>query len=74
LYLDWDQKYEIPESGKMVIEFVRTRETNTKDSEGKKSQSIHLEIKKIISVKPDVEEEDEDSGEALDKLKKEYEE
>lgn len=75
LYLDWDEKYEIPESGKMTIEFVRTRETNTKEG-GKKTQSVTLEIKKILSVKPDVEieEKEEDSGEALDKLKKEYEE
>lgn len=74
LYLDWDDDYELPESGTMVVKFIRTRETNTTEKSGKKTQSVSLDIKKIVSVKgdkPKMEDEEEDSGKVLDKLKEE---
>ncbi len=74
LYLDWDDDYELPESGTMVVKFIRTRETNTTEKSGKKTQSVSLDIKKIISVKgdkPKMEDEEEDSGKVLDRLKEE---
>ena len=77
LYLDWDDKYELPESGEMAVKFKKTSETNSKGKEGE-HQSVTLEIREICSVKSGKKREDEDDsedgGKALDKLKQEADE
>jgi hypothetical protein len=76
LYLDWDESYEIPASGVMTVRFVRTRETNTTEKDGKERQSVSLDVTKILSVKADKmadEEPEEDSGKVLDRYKDEVE-
>lgn len=74
VYLDWDDKYDLPPSGEMTVRFVRNSVTTTQDKKGDERQSVSLDIKAILSVKPDKEKDDdseEDSGKALDKLKEE---
>lgn len=77
LYLDWDDKYDLPESGEMTVKFEKTNETNTKDKEGNR-QSVTLKILEICCVESKKEEEEdkdesEDGGKALDKLMEEAE-
>jgi len=77
LYIDLDESIDFPASGVMTVRFVRERETNTVSKGGKESQSVSLEIKKILSVKADKmadEEPEEKSEEVLDRYMKEAEE
>jgi hypothetical protein len=74
LYLDWDSDYKLPDSGTMVIKFNKTSESNSKSKGSKPRQSVTLEITSIESVKGGKSEsKDEDTGAALDRLKKEVE-
>lgn len=76
LYLDWDSDYELPDSGTMVVKFTKASESNRKEKGGKKRQSVSLEITSIEKVsggKSKPSKKDEDTGEALDRLKNEVE-
>lgn len=76
LHLEWDSDYKLPESGTMVVKFTKASEVNSKRKDGKKSQSVTLEITSIDSVsggKSKPEKKDEDTSDALDRLKKEVE-
>ncbi len=75
LYLDWDKKYDLPDSGELTVKFVKTNENNSKDKNGE-HQSVTLEIREICSVegkesKKEEDDEEESGSEALDRLKKE---
>jgi len=73
LYLDWDEKYELPDSGTMTIRFRKKSETNREDDRGT-HQSVELEIREIVDVEADKKSRKEKSGsEALDEYKKEVE-
>lgn len=76
LYLDWGNKYELPESGELTVKFRKTSETMSKDKSGER-QSVTLEIREICGVKAggkkSEKDEDEDGGKALDKLREEVE-
>lgn len=72
LFLEWENSYELPESGKMTVKFNKSSETNTKGS-GKdvpSMQRVELEITSIESVSAGKKDKEESSGDALDKLKK----
>jgi len=74
LYLEWEDDYELPESGTLTVTFKRRSETNRKDAKGKTSQSVELEILSIEDVeKGKVEKKSarKESEEAIDKLAKE---
>lgn len=77
LYLDWDSKYDLPDSGTMVIKFNKTSESNSKGKDKKPHQSVTLEITSIESVKGGASKAKsssaDDTGAALDKLKDEVE-
>lgn len=72
LYLDWEEKYNLPESGEMTVRFRKKSETNRTGDRGT-SQSVELEIREILDVEADkVSKKDRENGsEALDKYKKE---
>jgi hypothetical protein len=70
LYLDWDDEYDLPESGVMEVRFVKKSETTRTNSEGK-SQSVELEIREILDVEAEADEEEEPAGDVLDKYRKE---
>lgn len=73
LHLHWDKKYDLPESGTMVVRFKKVSESTNK-RDGKDSQDVTLDIQKIVSVKPDeAKDEEESTEEALDRLKEEAE-
>jgi hypothetical protein len=73
LFLDWDEKYELPESGHMHVSFRKKSETNREDDRGT-HQSVELEIREILDVEADKKSKKERSGsEALDEYKKEVE-
>lgn len=72
LFLEWDDKYDLPESGTMTVKFKRRSEKNEKTRDGKQRQSVELDITQIENVEANEEEpeKEEDSGEALDKAVK----
>lgn len=71
LYLDWDSKYDLPDSGEMTIRFKKTSETTRTDREGDQSQSVSLDILSIESVEEDSAEETKESrGDSLDRIAK----
>jgi len=72
LYLDWDDEYNLPKSGTMVVRFKKRSET-TRETDKETSQSVELEILSIEDVKADKENKSDREGgsEALDKYKKE---
>ena len=74
LYLDWDDKYDLPASGEMTVRFRKKSET-TRQSDRGTSQTVELDIESIVYVEADkVSKKDrENGGEALDKYKKELE-
>jgi len=76
LYLEWNNDYDLPDSGTMVVKFKKVSESNSKDRDGKKRQNVTLDIMSIESVKGGKSAEkkdDEDSGDRLDRLKDEVE-
>lgn len=74
LYLDWDNDYDLPKSGTMTVKFKKVSESNSERSDGKKHQSVTLDILSIDSVKGNKDASDEESpGDHLDKLKQEVE-
>jgi hypothetical protein len=67
LYLDWDDDYELPESGVMEVRFKKRSETN-RLQDGKTSQSVEIEIREILDVESENSEAEEESGsDALDR-------
>lgn len=81
LHLEWNDDYNLPESGEMTIKFRKVSETNSKHG-GKSRQSVTLDILSIESVeKKSVKEDDEEestkeesSSDRLDKMAEEAEE
>lgn len=76
LHFEWDDDYEFPESGTMVIKFTKSNESNSRGRDGKKHQSVSLDvtsIEKVSGGKSKPEKKGEETGEALDRLKKEVE-
>lgn len=71
LYLDWDDKYDLPDSGTMTVKFRKTSETNTTRSGEKSRQSVSLDILEITDTKAekvsDKESKEESGEEALDR-------
>lgn len=71
LYLDWDDDYDLPESGVMEVRFKKKSETN-RSQDGKTTQNVEIEIRAILSVESEKEESDEESGDkALDRYREE---
>jgi hypothetical protein len=72
LYLDWEDDYELPESGVMEVRFKKRSETN-RSQDGKTTQSVEIEIREILEVTPDKKAKSEsESGEkALDRYRDE---
>lgn len=80
LYLDWEEKYDLPDSGTMTIKFRKTSETNTARPGEKEKQSVSLDILEILDTKAgkskedsEDETEEESGGEVLDRYRKEVE-
>lgn len=71
IYLDWDDKYDLPDSGVMEVRFKKRSETN-RTQEGKTSQSVDLEILEILDVESDDSDAKTESGDkALDRYRNE---
>lgn len=60
--LEWEDDYDLPESGEITFRFEKTSETNNKDG-----QTVSLDLTKILSASPDKEKDEESTGERLDK-------
>ena len=77
LHLEWNDEYDLPDSGTMEVTFVKTGETKTTHN-GKTRYTVTLEIKSIeeVSEKEGDEEDkseksEESTGDRLDKMAKE---
>jgi len=72
VHLEWDKDYELPDEGTMTVKFRISRESREVQAE---RQSVDLDLIEIVSVTADEPKakESEDTGEALDKLRAEYE-
>ena len=71
VHLEWDKDYELPDEGTMTVKFRIARESREVKVE---RQSVDLELTEIVSVAGKVQvKEDDDTGEALDKLRAAYE-
>lgn len=68
LYLDWDDEYDLPSEGIMEVRFKKKSET-IRDSDGKRTQSVELEIQEILDVESEAEDVQETAGEALDRYR-----
>jgi len=73
IYLEWDDKYDLPDEGTMVIKFKKNSETNRKTKD-KETQEVSLDVLEITSVKGSGgSKEEKSTGDYLDKLRKEVE-
>jgi|GEM_PF-4941443 len=73
IYLEWDDKYDLPDEGTMVIKFKKNSETNRKTKD-KETQEVSLDVLEITSVKGSGgSKEEKSTGDHLDKLRKEVE-
>jgi len=70
LFLDWDEKYDLPDEGVMEVRFRKKSETNRTSDKGT-SQSVELEIREILDVESESDEETEHAGDVLDKYRSE---
>jgi len=70
LYLDWDEKYDLPDEGVMEVRFRKKSETNRTSDKGT-TQSVELEIQEILDVESEAGEETESPGDTLDKYRSE---
>lgn len=71
--LEWDKKYDLPESGTITFKFTKSSETNNPDPKaGQPRQRVELDLTSLEDVEADElpEAEEEDSGEVLDKALK----
>lgn len=81
LHLDWDNEYDLPDSGTMEVTFNKTSESKSTHN-GKTRYSVTLEIKSIeeVSKKSGDDEDagesepDESTGDRLDRMAKEADE
>lgn len=70
LYLDnIADELDLPEDGLMVIRYHKTSETTT-DREGEKTQCCSIEVREIVSVKPEKSSKNDEKspGEILDEM------
>jgi hypothetical protein len=65
LYLEWDDDYDLPDSGMMVVRFKKRYQTDRTDSKGDTHQSVELDIVKIMEVEPDKEDEKKEDRESI---------
>lgn len=78
-YVEWDKKYDLPDSGTMTVKFQKTSETTSKRPGDKEHQSVTLDILEIIDTKAgkvsdgEKELEEESGSDALDRMKKDSE-
>lgn len=74
IHISGKESIGLPESGLMTVRFKRVSESHSEHN-GKESYDCTLDIKEIVSVKPDkkAEPDEEDTGSALDRLKEEVE-
>lgn len=73
LTLTWEDDYELPESGTMTMRFKKVAESNTM-RRGESNQTVTLEVHEITSVgKKKSPKKEPDTGDVLDKLRKETE-
>lgn len=73
LHLEWDESYDLPDSGTMTVKFKKVNESNSKGKNGS-HQSVSLDITSIEDVEPDDSADTEETpGDALDRLKNEVE-
>lgn len=70
LYLEWDDDYELPDSGVMMVRFKKRSQTDRTTDKGTQ-QTVELDITEIKDVEPDKTEEKENPGRALDKYREE---
>lgn len=70
LYLEWDDDYELPDSGVMMVRFKKRSQTDRTTDKGTQ-QAVELDITEIKDVEPDKTEEKENPGRALDKYREE---
>jgi hypothetical protein len=71
--LEWDDDYELPESGTIVFRFKKASETNNpKPKNGQPKQRVELDLTSIEDVEEDEDAgpEEEESGDILDKAVK----
>jgi hypothetical protein len=69
LYLDWDGKYDLPEEGEMTVKFKRRSVTNS-ERDGKKHQSVELEILSIEDASEEAMSKNDDRGDHMDMMAK----
>lgn len=73
LHLEWEDNYDLPESGEITVKFKKVAETNS-ERRGETRQSVELEITELCRVKAAKSgDKDEDRGQILDKILKEVE-
>jgi len=71
LYLEWDDDYELPASGKMLVCFKKRSQTDRTDSDGDVRQTVELDITSIEDVKADKEDKTDKRGDMIDKYRDE---
>lgn len=76
IHLEWDEPYDLPDSGTMTVKFSKSHESTSKRKGEKQGhQSVTLDITSIESVEPAEGEgtDEEAPGDVLDRLKGEVE-
>ncbi len=71
LYLDWEDDYKLPASGKMLVCFKKRSQTDRTDSDGDTHQTVELDITSIEDVKADKEDKTDKRGDMMDKYRDE---
>lgn len=71
LYLDWEDDYDLPESGTMTVCFKKRSQTDRTDSDGDTHQTVELDITSIEGVKADKVDKTDKRGEMMDKYRDE---
>lgn len=66
LYLEWDEKYDLPASGTMTVRFERRAQTDRTDADGDTHQTVELDITAIEDVKADKEDKTDKRGDMMD--------
>lgn len=75
LHLEWDESYDLPDSGTMTVKFKKVHESTSKRNGEDAHQSVTLDIESIESVEADAGEgsDEESPSDTLDRLKNEVE-
>lgn len=71
LYLDWEDKYDLPSSGTMLVSFKKRSQTDRTDADGDTHQSVEIDITSIEDVKADKENKADKRGAMMDKYRDE---